>query len=103
MKVDAVSFRGMINIIGKDTNVLVNRDAIETITNEKYLDTKRDNDDETLLGVKIKQGTYLNLVSGNKIKVYAPLEDVLDVYKRSKDSDVELNTKFNPLQLDRWL
>ena len=103
MNVEAVNFRGMINIVGNDTNVLVNRDSIESITNEKYLDTKRDTDDESLLGMKIKQGTYLNLTSGNKIKVYAPLEDVLDVYKRSKDTDVELNTKYNPLQIDKWL
>ena len=103
MQIQSVNFKGLINIIGKDTNILVNRDYIESITNEKYLDTQRDDDDESLLGMKIKQGTYLNLISGNKIKVFAPLEDILTAYKNSSETDVELKTKHNPLQLEKLL
>ena len=103
MQVQSINFRGMINIIGKDSNLYINHDSVESISTEKYLDTQRDDGDESIIGMKIKQGTYINLTSGNKIKVFAPLEEVLGAYKQSSDADVNIKTKYNPLFIEKTL
>ena len=103
MLVTGIKFKGMINLIGKDYNILVNHNAVESISAEKYLDTKRDKEDESLFSVKIKQGTYLNLMSGNRIKVFAPMEEVVNAYQNSENANVELKTKHNPFLINNLL
>ena len=97
MNISPISFHGLINIIGKDpkSNISVNSNTISTINSSKYIDADKDNDSNE--PVSVKEASVLNLTNGTRIKVFAPMDKVVEAYKQSSDKDVELKSEYNPL------
>ena len=89
-------FKGMLVItskdrMGGDTAIAINTKQITTMTNEKYRDIMEDDDDDA----KFVNGTYMTLNNGCSVRVFAPVERIIDAYAHAKEEGIyEMETKY---------
>ena len=95
----APQFKGMLVVHAKDrqggvSTTAINTKEITTIHNEKYIDREEDDDDD----VKIVDGAYMTLNNGCSVKVFAPVDKVIDAYIHAADEGVyEIDARYPTL------
>ncbi len=106
----APQFRGLLVVHAKDgrggiATTALNTKEITSISKDTYIDKKpherddydddRDDDDD---GIEIANGAYMTLNNGCSVKVFAPIDKVIDAYIHASEEGVyEIDAKYPAL------